>query len=260
MMQLTKTMLGILLLVAGNATGAACSVKSPAHTVALIELYTSEGCSSCPPADKWLSSLASKGFRSDQIVPLTMHVDYWNYLGWSDPFSQAQFSARQREMAQLNRQRTVYTPQVMLQGEDYRGWVSNSAFASSINAINQRPAKAELNLSLVAEQNTFNIVLKGKIGDVNARTSSRAYIALYENMLSTQVPAGENAGRTLNHDHVVRALYGPFQVGSDGRIDLNRIAALDRAWNPAKLGVAAYVQDAQSGSVIQAVMLPACSS
>lgn len=260
MSQTHLALLAATLLAAGQAMGATCSVKSPPHTVALVELYTSEGCSSCPPADRWLSGLAANGFTADQVVPLALHVDYWNYLGWSDPFSQAQFSARQRELARLQRQRVVYTPQVTLQGEDYRGWGNATRFAEAVRAINARPARAELKLSLTASQTSMALALNGAVGDTSARRGAQVFIALYENQLSTQVPAGENAGRTLRHDHVVRVWFGPFQVGGDGRIDLTRQAALGKEWNLNHLGVAAFVQDAGSGDVLQAVSvgLTAC--
>jgi hypothetical protein len=250
------TLLTAAMLAAAPAAATPCSVKSPAHAVALVELYTSEGCSSCPPADRWLSSLRDS-FGADQLVPLALHVDYWNYLGWNDPFSQAQFSVRQREIAQLNRQRVVYTPQVTLQGEDYRGWGSGR-FADAVRAINQQPARAELNLSLGVAQDAVTLVLKGGVSDASARPAAQVFMALYENQLSTRVPAGENAGRTLRHDHVVRVWLGPFQVGSDGRIDLSRAVTFDKNWNSTQLGAAAFVQDARSGDVLQAVALPAC--
>lgn len=246
------------MLAATPAAAASCGVKSPAHTVALVELYTSEGCSSCPPADRWLSGLRTS-FGADQLVPLALHVDYWNYLGWSDPFSQAQFSARQREIARWNRLRTIYTPQVTLQGEDYRGWGwGGGRFADAMRAINQRPARAELNLSFGVSQDIVTLILKGGVSDAGARPAAQVFLALYEDQLSTRVPAGENAGRTLRHDHVVRVWLGPFQVGGDGRIDLSRALAFDKDWNPAQFGAAAFVQDARSGDVLQAVALPAC--
>lgn len=257
-----QVILATLLLSAGQAMAASCSVKSPAHTVALAELYTSEGCSSCPPADRWLSGVVAGGFRSDQVVPLALHVDYWNYLGWSDPFSQAQFSARQRQIAQWNRLRTIYTPQVTLQGEDYRSWGS-SRFADAVRAINQRPARAELNLTLAVTPDAVTLALTGEVRDAGARTGAQVFMALYEDQLSTQVPAGENAGRTLRHGHVVRIWLGPFPVGGDGgdgRIDLNRALAFDTAWRPAQLGAVAFVQDLRSGDVLQTVALPACRS
>src|SRR4051794_5009755 len=77
-----------------SVLAASCSADSPQHTLALVELYTSEGCSDCPPADRWLRSL-----KPGSVVPIAFHVDYWDYIGWKDPFARAAFSARQRELA-----------------------------------------------------------------------------------------------------------------------------------------------------------------
>ena len=101
---------------AAHAADPACSAYSGPHTTALVELYTSEGCDSCPAADLWLSSLFAQGFRPDQVVPLALHVDYWDYMGWKDPFAKGEFSIRQRKLAQMKRPVTVYTPQVLVQG------------------------------------------------------------------------------------------------------------------------------------------------
>src|SRR3954468_19444073 len=101
------------------AQGAHCTAQSAAKTVALVELYTSEGCDSCPPADRWLSSLGAQGYAPDRIVPIALHVDYWDYIGWKDPYAHAAHSARQRKMARLARAAMVYTPQVLLQGRDF---------------------------------------------------------------------------------------------------------------------------------------------
>src|SRR6187399_3767261 len=95
--------------VASAAT--ACSATSAATIPALVELYTSEGCDSCPPADRWLSSLASRGHGPDRVVPIALHVDYWDYIGWKDPYAKALFTSRQRKLAQVMRAKIVYTPQ-----------------------------------------------------------------------------------------------------------------------------------------------------
>ena len=99
-----------------------CEVNSQPHRVALLELYTSEGCSSCPPADKWLSELSGIGLDANKVVPLSLHVDYWNYIGWRDPYSSSQYTARQREQGQRNRLLSIYTPQMVINGQDYRAW------------------------------------------------------------------------------------------------------------------------------------------
>ena len=100
---------------------AACTATSPAHTLALTELYTSEGCDSCPPADKWMSGLAARGLGPDKVVPLALHVDYWDYIGWKDVFAQPQFTERQRMLSRLSGSTFVYTPQVVVAGRDFRG-------------------------------------------------------------------------------------------------------------------------------------------
>ena len=95
-----------------SAAAASCKAQSGDRTVALVELYTSEGCSSCPPADRWLSGLSGRGFTPDRVVPLSLHVDYWDYIGWKDPYAKREFSQRQRKLSQLQRMALVYTPQV----------------------------------------------------------------------------------------------------------------------------------------------------
>src|ERR1039457_1730220 len=98
-----------------------CTIHSPPHTVALLELYTSEGCDSCPPADKFVSGLrAASGLGANQVVPISLHVDYWDYIGWKDVFAQHAYTERQRWLSDLARTRTVYTPEVFVGGQELR--------------------------------------------------------------------------------------------------------------------------------------------
>src|SRR5881394_3774252 len=130
-------------LAAGPVVAGACKGASGAQTAALVELYTSEGCSSCPPADRWLSGLSAKGYAPGRVVPLSLHVDYWDYIGWKDPYGKREFSLRQRKLSQLQRMALVYTPQVVLQGRDFPRWGS-PAFEATVAAINARPARARI--------------------------------------------------------------------------------------------------------------------
>ena len=100
------------------SAGAACDARSGPNTAALVELYTSEGCSSCPPADRQLSHLADSLDASAEVVPLALHVGYWDRLGWADRFAQDRFAQRQDWLVQANRQRTVYTPQFFVAGAE----------------------------------------------------------------------------------------------------------------------------------------------
>ena len=150
-LRLAPSALLLVLAAAGvQAQPAACTATSGPGTAALVELYTSEGCSSCPPADRWLSTLRESGFGPERLVPLGLHVDYWDYIGWRDPFATALFSARQRELAAITRARVVYTPQVVLSGKDYRGWGSRSRFAEAVRAVNATAARAHITLTLSA--------------------------------------------------------------------------------------------------------------
>src|SRR5437868_8296991 len=129
------------------AGAAQCVARSGERTAALVELYTSEGCSSCPPADRWLSNVG-KAFATEQVVPLALHVDYWDYIGWKDPFARREFSQRQRRLSQLQRASFVYTPQVLVQGTDFRAW-GRPEFDRAIGRINARPARASLELQIL---------------------------------------------------------------------------------------------------------------
>src|SRR5260221_11813389 len=110
--------IAVALAFSARAAEPACSTYTGPHTTALVELYTSEGCDSCPVADHWLSSLFGQGFRPDQVVPLALHVGYWDYIGWTDPFAKGEFSVRPPKLAETNRPAIGYTPAVMSQGSD----------------------------------------------------------------------------------------------------------------------------------------------
>ncbi|HEY8086181.1 MAG TPA: DUF1223 domain-containing protein [Methylophilaceae bacterium] len=235
-----------------SVIAAECSVQSSTQRVALLELYTSEGCSSCPPTDKWVSSLEKRGYSSDKVIPIALHVDYWDYIGWKDRFADAAFTARQHAQAALDHSSFVYTPQVVLDGKDYRSYGSGSRFADDVNEINHSAARA--NIALTVSHDAAQYSLK-----VNAHGPAKSvlYLALVENGLSSDVKAGENSGTKLYHDHVVRAWLGPFNVETSG-LELQRSVAIKPEWKTANLRAVAFVQEA-NGEVAQAVATPACS-
>src|SRR5688572_25171016 len=145
-----RTLFAVLgILMASQGWAAACSAVSGAHTAALVELYTSEGCDSCPPADRWLSGLGERGYVPSRVAPLSLHVDYWDYIGWKDPYAKPAFSGRQRKLTQLQRLAFVYTPQVILQGRDFRAW-RGPAFDAEVARINAEPARARIALAIDA--------------------------------------------------------------------------------------------------------------
>ena len=180
---------------------AECSAKSGAATVPLLELYTSEGCSSCPPADKWLSGIKQD---ASKIIPLAFHVDYWDYIGWKDKFSKAEYSNRQRKIAAFGGAGFVYTPQFVMNGRDFKG--SDGLRLNSMIETSQKLAsRANLSLDAVTQANG-EITLKTSAQAVKPSDAKNAdiYVALYENKLVSFVKAGENSGSELKHDYVVR--------------------------------------------------------
>ena len=182
----------------GAAAGAApiCTAQSAATPPRVVELYTSEGCSSCPPADAWLATL--KG-RAD-VIALGFHVHYWDRLGWPDRFANEAYTRRQYDWASRQGSRSVYTPQVLVDGQDWRGWPRLPA------APNAAPATAVPQVTLTRQDD----------GKVQARVEPLAtaasspdlrwggYWAVVEDGHVSRVRAGENSGETLRHDHVVR--------------------------------------------------------
>jgi hypothetical protein len=234
-----------------------CSARSGPHTVALVELYTSEGCNSCPPADRWLQSLGAKGYAPDRVVPLSLHVNYWDYIGWKDPYAQQRFSDRQRRLAQVMRARIVYTPQVMLQGKDFRRWYGDG-FDEAVARINARPPQASIALRLgTGRKDTLDAHVEAALLDPVGQPEAVLYLASYENKLVSTVSAGENEGRTLRHDYVVFAWEGPIPF-TGGRLAEQRALPLVPRAVLAHSGVAAFVQNRRTAEVLQALMLPAC--
>ena len=143
------------------------SARSESQTVALLELYTSEGCNSCPPADVLVSSLAAQGLTLDRVVSLGLHVDYWDALGWPDGFAQGIFTQRQREIAARHHTRTVYTPQLVLHGRVLSTW---GALAAEVQRINHTPVRADLSLEVITQTpNALEVVAQAVVPEVAAR-------------------------------------------------------------------------------------------
>jgi hypothetical protein len=226
-----------------------CTASSGHNRVALLELYTSEGCSSCSPADRWLSSLAAQGFTPDRVIPLALHVDYWDYIGWPDRFANAVFSARQRDLVRASGGRVVYTPQLMLNGRDFAARRTD-ALARELAQVSRLPPMAEISLSLAVSPASLEVTASAK-----ASPGAELYLAVYQNELSSAVLAGENRGVRLQHDYVVREWRGPIKPGMRSV----QIFPFKADWSAAKMGVAAFVQNQSTGEIMQALRLPFCA-
>lgn len=205
--------------------------SDPTPSPVVVELFTSEGCSSCPPADDILAELARGGAADGRpIIALSWHVDYWDRLGWPDPFASPRHTARQQRYAAALGQRGLYTPQAVVDGRvDVVG--SRRARLRSAIAAAGGPRAVAVSATVKRDGARYEITprLKGPTD------GARVLVALTESGLSVAVPRGENAGRTLRHDHVVRA----FAMTTPGQT-----VALDapKGSNPARSAVVILVQ------------------
>ncbi|KUM04895.1 DUF1223 domain-containing protein [Chromobacterium subtsugae] len=221
--------------------------SGPARQVSLLELYTSEGCSSCPPAERWLSALPPAFVDGRQALALAFHVDYWDGLGWRDRFASAAYSERQRRHAAQAGGAVVYTPQFLLNGRDWRP----GGDGELAQALPQSASGATLQLDSRTFADGVDVTLRAQ---TPVKTGQRLMLALFENGLQSWVEAGENRGSLLRHDAVVRGLWGPFALDGGGHAALSRHLAFAAGQRPEFSGVAAWLEDVDSGAVSQAVV------
>ena len=239
-----------------TASFAACEAHSGAKTAALIELYTSEGCSSCPPADQQLSRLRQALDPAAVAVPLALHVGYWDYIGWRDPYAQSVFEQRQSWLVHANQHHTIYTPQFFVGGTELRSW--RGALADKVRQLNSVPAAAAIHLraGIAADG---GLALDADASAPAAAGPAALYLALTENGLASSVTRGENSGATLRHDYLVRAWIGPVRLVA-GAARVQREIALPAAWNRRQMELVAFVQDERSGGVLQALQARQCAA
>lgn len=228
------------------ASNLTCRSHSPPTVVPVVELYTSEGCSSCPPADKWISKLR----HEPHAVVLSFHVDYWDYLGWRDRFAQPRFSQRQREQLQVNSARNPYTPQVVINGVDAPRWYGQPA--KSI--LNAPPKASVVSLTMHKEGDLYTATV---LGLSSAPAQLAAYWAVTEGPQKTSVKAGENRGEVLSHDFIVRDFQAvnTWRAGAGGLRELSFKTQTPRLDGSVTRHVNLVVVDAQTGRPLQALKL-----
>ncbi|MBZ5505908.1 MAG: DUF1223 domain-containing protein [Acidobacteriia bacterium] len=214
------------------------------HKAVVVELFTSEGCSSCPPADELLGHLRQDlAARNIQVIPLGFHVDYWNSLGWKDRFSAAEFSQRQEQYAHSLRVDGPYTPQMVVDGQ--LEFVGNNA-GQAQRAINQaasQPEIVEVKISVAdADQLIVQVKAPASANDANVM------LAITEDNLTTKVGSGENGGRTLHHTAVVRELRQIARL-HDGGFEANVPFKVEKEWKREDLRATVFVQQGPSGKI-----------
>ena len=231
------------------------SVTSHATISPVIELYTSEGCSSCPKADNFMTELGGIIDRAvDQefhAVPLAFHVDYWNRLGWIDPYSKPEFTARQREIGNINNQRSIYTPEFVVAGKESRG---GTDVVERIKQSNRQMAAVVINLNLKAtdtDKLEADFTIDNRITGA-AGSDALAYVAIYENDIVRKIGGGENQGRTLMHNYVVRHWSNPMRL-SQGITNKRIALKIGDGWVRENLGFAVVVVNRENGETLQAL-------
>ncbi|KKO64725.1 hypothetical protein VM94_01429 [Janthinobacterium sp. KBS0711] len=237
------------------AAGQRCAVQSGPQTAALVELYSSEGCSSCPPADQRLSALRKEAGAASLIVPLALHVTYWDQIGWTDPLAQAQFDARQAELLRHQPRHVAYTPQFFVGGTELRSW--DTQLPAAIRRINATAAPVKIDLSATPGPGS-KLLLEADASAPDARTGGQLYVAISESAIVSKVLRGENRGATLRHDAAVRLWLGPVAL-AQGRAQLRREVKLPASWRPEQLQVVAFVQRSDSSAILQAVSTASCA-
>ncbi|HXM65671.1 MAG TPA: DUF1223 domain-containing protein [Candidatus Acidoferrum sp.] len=233
------------------------AVEQAARKPVVIELFTSEGCSSCPPADVLLQKLeAQQPIAGAQIIAIEEHVDYWNHDGWTDPYSSAEWTKRQQTYVALHRQ-DAYTPEFVIDGRGQ--FVANNAQQAEAE-IEKASSTVKTEVSISAAQpdaqgsQRFNINV-GKLAGSKTDDIAEVWIAVTEDGLHSSVSLGENAGHVLHHTATLRALH-KIGVADAGAVQASFTGApvvkLNSHWDPKNVHVTVFVQEKKSREILGA--------
>ncbi len=218
------------------------SFESTDKQIALLELYTSEGCSSCPPADRWMSSLLHDDKLWQRFIPIALHVDYWDYIGWKDRFAHADYSARQRQYAREQSIKTVYTPGFILNGKEWRNW-----FLKRFLDFPEGNMPGVLKLDITDDQAEI-LFTPTKFSHEKLEVN----LALLGFNLETEVKAGENRGKKLPHNFVVLRI-NKSEMKTDDKQHRAQLALPVSNIKTSRYGVVAWVNNSMSQNPIQTV-------
>ena len=215
---------------------------APAEQPVVVELFTSQGCSSCPPADRLIGELAMR----DDVIALSLHVDYWDYIGWKDPFGSPQNTERQRRYAEELGLRYVYTPQIVIDGRIDVVGSRRSEVLAGIRAAARRGKAVEV---IFQPEDGGRVIIPA--GHAPERGAT-IWLAVYDHSYETEIKRGENAGRTIENTHVVRRMerLGTW-TGERLEIPLN----LDSASTRDNYGCAVIVQQGRNGPILGAGLM-----
>ncbi|MGI8494546.1 MAG: DUF1223 domain-containing protein [Pyrinomonadaceae bacterium] len=211
----------------------------------LVELFTSEGCPTCPPAERVLAVLQKEQTNPDaEIITLALHVDYWNRGGWTDEFSSPLYSQRQEIYGDKFKIAAIYTPQMVVDG-------SRQFIGSNLNQANKVISEAAKTPKANVELSESGNNLKISISDVPKHTDATVFLAIAEDNLSTRVGGGENGGRTLEHTSVVRELKPLGRIfAADNKFELKTVLQLQPDWKRENLKAVVFIQENQSRKIM----------
>ncbi|WP_254869840.1 thioredoxin family protein [Thalassospira sp. HF15] len=246
-MKNARPLLSALALTLMTVSGPAIATESVLPR-AVVELYTSQGCNSCPPADQVLHDMAD---QHDDLLLLSYHVDYWNYLGWEDPFSDARYSARQRDYANRMRERYVYTPQVIINGDHVVRATAKQQIEATSTAVPPLLNQANIHLGMLdpSQPATGTITLRG-VGKPAPGQIAQIWLIGFDREHQRDVLSGENAGKRLVNANVVREMVslGQWNGTSQQKIPFAMAASYDG-------GIAVLIQNGRGGPISGAAMI-----
>jgi hypothetical protein len=273
-MVLALGLAGAVALAAGAARGGGATAPEPTREPAkeaaagrgpvVVELFTSQGCSSCPPADRLLSRLKHDPRLAGEVIPLAFHVDYWNHLGWSDPFSSRLWSQRQQGYAQAFHSNRIYTPQLVINGRtECLGSEEEQVMRRIREALAAEPV-GQVSLGVPAVGDSARVPVSARLLRPVRGASPEVWVALVESGFTTPVRGGENVSATLHDDHVVRLLVkamtlrqAPKASTAAGAESIAEVTLpLDPKWNRSALDLVAFLQDPRSLSIYGAASRP----
>lgn len=255
-MRLLFIFLVVSLLLTSCSAQSAESKKAPdgerktGKSIVLVELFTSEGCSSCPPADQALAFLTKQDLPDIEVIPLALHVDYWDSSSWRDKFSSHSYTERQQDYARRFKLDSTYTPQMVVDGKtEFVGSNLRAANAAIMESVKAQKGKVEA----TADKDKLNI----KISDLPGHEKATIYVAITEDALASNVTGGENNGSRFEHSSVVRKMM-PVSVvdAGTGKAELVADITADPEWKPENLNIVVFVQEDNSGKIIAVARAP----
>jgi hypothetical protein len=227
------------------------------RTPVLVELFTSEGCSTCPPADSLLSKLEEiQPIPNAEIIGLEEHVDYWNHDGWEDPFSSSEWTLRQQEYVARFKGQTPFTPQMIVDGQrEFTGNSSRDAVAAIQEAARRPKPQVSITTQAATERDAQHIEVRvGSLAGVATQEPADVWVAVTEEHLEMAVKAGENAGKNLKHAAIVRSLHkiGVIQSKESSPFLVTQQVKFKSNWKKENLRIVVFVQERKSMHILGA--------